>query len=131
MRADARSLLAASVVLVAILVCTVAHADGLCGTPAIAPSVRLQQLQVAKAQETFRDSQYLALRDAAGITWTFTQPANPAHPAVVCRRIVGTEGKLELETNADCRASRQACDAMMADFAKLNAAMIEALKSRK
>jgi hypothetical protein len=115
-----------SMVLLATPVSARAHAGDLCGTPAMAPSEKLQQFQAAKALETFRDSQYLALRDAAGINWTFTQPANPAHPAVVCRRIVGPEGKLELETNADCRSSQQACDAMMADFAKLNAAMMEA-----
>lgn len=107
----------------------VAHdGDHLCGTPSMAPSEKLQQLQVAKAPETFRDSRYIAYRDSADITWTFTQPAHPAHPAVVCRRIVGPEGQLELETNAECRASKQACDAMMADFAKLNAAMMEAMK---
>jgi hypothetical protein len=111
--------------------CATAHATDLCGTPPMAPSEKLQQLQAAKVPETFRDSQYVAFRDAAGITWTFTQPANPAHPAVVCRRIVGPQGHLELETNADCRASQQACDAMMADFAKLNAAAIGAMKSGK
>jgi hypothetical protein len=124
-------MLMGSMVLLARLVSARAHAGDLCGTPAMVPPEKLQQLQAAKALETFRDTQYVALRDTDGINWTFTQPANPADPAVVRRRIVGREGKLELETNADCRASQQACDAMMADFAKLNAAMMEALKARK
>lgn len=95
------------------------------------PAEKFRQLKAANAQETFRDDQYIALRDTAQITWTFTQPANPAHPAMVCRRIVGPEGRLELETNASCLASQQACDAMMADFAKLNARMMEVMKQRK
>lgn len=90
-------MLAGSMVLLATLASAVAHeGDHLCGTPAMLPSHKLRQLQAAKAEETFRDSQYLAYRDAADITWTFTQPANSAHPAVVCRRIVGPEGKPEL-----------------------------------
>jgi hypothetical protein len=97
----------------------------------MAASEKLREFQAARSPEVFRDNQYVAYRDAAEITWTFTQPENPAHPAVVCRRIVGPEGSLELETNASCGASQQACDAMMADFAKLNAAMLEAMKSRR
>jgi hypothetical protein len=131
MQTAARSLLAGSIVLIATLASATAHdGDHLCGTPSMAPSDKLRQLQAAKAEETFRDPQYLAYRDSAGITWTFTQPANPAHPAVVCRRIVGPEGKLELETDAECLASRKACQAMMADFAKLNAAMMEEMKAQ-
>ncbi len=118
--------------LVATLSSAIAHeGDHLCGTHAILPSEKLRQLRAAKAEEIFRDSQYLAYRDAAGITWTFTQPANPAHPAVVCRRNVGPEGKFELETDAECHASRKACEAMMAEFARMNAAMMDAMKSRK
>ncbi len=94
------------------------------------PSDKLRQLRAAKAHETFRDPQYLAYRDAEDITWTFTQPAHPAHPAVVCRRVIGPESKPELETDAECHASRRACEAMMADFAKLNAALMEAMKSK-
>ena len=132
MRPTARSVLAGSIVLVATFSSAMAHeGDHLCGTHAMLPSEKLRQLRAAKAEEIFRDSQYLAYRDAADITWTFTQPANPAHPAVVCRRIVGPEDKLELETDAECHASRKACEAMMADFAKLNAAIMEAMKSRK
>jgi hypothetical protein len=131
MRPGPQAMLAGSIVLITTLASAIAH-DGehLCGTPSMAPSEKLRQLQAAKAPETFRDSQYVAYRDAAEITWTFTQPANPAHPAVVCRRIVGPEGKPELETDAECHASGKACEAMMADFAKLNAAMMEAMKSQ-
>jgi hypothetical protein len=118
-------------VLVAGMVSANAQDRNLCGTPAVTAAEKLRQFQSAKSPEVFRDARYVAYRDAAGITWTFTLAENPAHPAVVCRRIVGPEGKLQLETNASCDASRQACDAMMADFAKLNAAMLEAMKSRK
>ena len=129
MRPAVAAALVGSTMLIAAWAPAIAHdGDHLCGTPSMAPSAKLQQLQAARVPETFRDSQYVAFRGADEITWTFTQPAHPAHPAVVCRRIVGPEGQLELETNADCRASRAACDAMMADFAKLNAAMIEAMK---
>src|ERR1700712_1180677 len=87
----------------------VAHAsDQLCGTPSMAPSEKLQQLQAARSLETSRDSQYIAYRESAGITRTFPQPVTPPHPALVCRHIVSTEGQLELETNAKCLASQQA-----------------------
>lgn len=125
-------MLAGSIVLLSTLTSALAHeGDHLCGTHAMEPSEKLRQLRAAKAPEAFRNARYVAYRDAAGITWTFTLSGNPAHPAVVCRRIVGPEGELELETNAECLASRKACDAMMAEFAKLNAAMMEAMKSRK
>jgi hypothetical protein len=131
MRPGAPSILAGSIVLVATMACANAQDRTLCGTPAMKASEKLQQFQSAGSPEVFRDTRYVAYRDAAGITWTFTLAGNPAHPAVVCRRIVGPEGKLQLETNASCDASREACDAMMAEFAKLNAAMLEAMKSRK
>jgi hypothetical protein len=118
-------------VLAATLASANAQNSTLCGTPAVTAAEKLRQFQSAKSPEVFRDARYVAYSDAAGITWTFTVAGNPAHPAVVCRRIVGPEGNLQLETNASCDASRQACDAMMAEFAKLNAAMLEAMKSRK
>ena len=76
------------------------------GLSAMTASEKLRQFQSARSPEVFRDTRYVAYSDAAGITWTFTQAGNPAHPAVVCRRIVGPEGKLQLETNAGCDASR-------------------------
>ena len=89
----------------------------LCGGPDSTPVDKLRQLLAEKAQETARDDRYVAYRDAAGTSWVFTLPANPAHPAVVCRRIFGPEGKQQLETNANCLASRASCDRMMDEAA--------------
>lgn len=102
----------------------------LCGTPDASPGQKYEQLTaVEKQPETFRSEQYIALRDRSRmITWTFTQAAHPAHPAVICRRIVGPEGALRLEMNANCTASKPACDALIAEFERMNARMIEEMK---
>lgn len=102
----------------------------LCGTPDASPGQKFEQLTaIEKLPETFRSEQYIALRDRNRmITWTFTQAAHPAHPAVVCRRVVESDGALRLEMNANCQAKKPACDALIAEFEQLNARMIEEMK---
>jgi len=106
-----------------------AHAE-LCGTPDASPGQKYEQLTaIEKLPETFRSEQYIALRDRNRmITWTFTQAAHPAHPAVVCRRVVESDGALRLEMNANCQAKKPACDALIAEFEQLNARMMEEMK---
>ncbi len=104
----------------------------LCGTPDAAPWQKYEQLTaVEKLPEIFRSEQYIALRDRNRmITWTFTQASHPAHPAVICRRIVGPDGALRLEMNANCEARKPACDALIVEFERMNARMIEEMKGQ-
>lgn len=52
--------------------------------------------------------------------WTFTTENNAAHPAVVCRKIIETNGNIQISTTAHCQAERKACDAMMLEFQQLD-----------
>lgn len=85
-----------------------------------------------KLPETFRSEQYIALRDRNRmITWTFTQSSHPAHPAVVCRRVVESDGAVRLEMNTTCEANKPACDALIAEFEQMNARMMEEMKRQR
>lgn len=100
--------------------------------PDASPAEKFEQLsKIEKLPQTVYGDSYIGLRDSPRMTtWSFTQATHPAHPAVVCRRIVGPEGALRLEMNASCLASKSACDALIAEFELLNARIIDELKRR-
>jgi hypothetical protein len=67
------------------------------------------------------DALYVSLADRNDqIVWNFTKPANPAHPAVVCRRIVRADETVSIETSSVCGGPQPACDRMMRDFRQLD-----------
>jgi hypothetical protein len=67
------------------------------------------------------DARYVSYADRdAQIVWNFTTSANPAHPAVVCRRIVQTGETIAVETTSLCGGPQPACERMMRDFEQLD-----------
>ena len=58
-----------------------------------------------------------ALRDGGPGTadWSFTPTDHPAHPSVVCWRIINTGGRFSLQTQFHCQAAKEACDRLAAE----------------
>jgi hypothetical protein len=79
-----------------------------------------------------RNDAFVALEDGSdGTLWTFTLPAHPAHPSVVCRRIVERRGILDIPTTIECKASEQACAKLRSDFDVLNERVISDLYAKQ
>ncbi|WP_426341811.1 DUF4019 domain-containing protein [Pseudoduganella sp. S-14] len=70
--------------------------------------------------------------DKAGHTlWSFTRPGHPAHPAAVRRTVVVENGQASIRMNALCQAKREACDNMLEEFRRMNAALQQSLAPPK
>lgn len=65
------------------------------------------------------------------VTLTFTTPANKAHPAVACRRVVQEGGDVKVLTEIRCGAKQSACKAMLGEFKALDAQMKQAMEKSK
>jgi len=60
--------------------------------------------------------------------WTFTQPSEPAYPAVSCRHTFqGADGGWRQTRDLRCDASRAACDRLFIEFRDLDERMKRAL----
>lgn len=63
--------------------------------------------------------------------WSFTQPGHPAHPAAVRRTVVLENGQPSIRMTSLCQASRLACDNMLEEFRRMNAALQQSLAPAK
>lgn len=63
--------------------------------------------------------------------WSFTQPGHPAHPAAVRRMVVMENGQASIKMNALCQATQEACDSMLEEFRRMNAALQQSLAPPK
>ena len=108
-------------------------AGDLCGKPRTAPEALHQELtKDAGLREMARSDVFVGLEDGRdGTLWTFTLPAHPAHPAVVCRRIVERRGILEIPTAIECKGAEAACAKLKSDFDALNESMIQDLYKKQ
>jgi len=108
-------------------------ADDLCGKPKATPQALYAQLSKdTKLREMRRSDVYVALEDGGdGTLWTFTLPPHPAHPAVVCRRVVERRGILEIPTSIVCNGPEAACAKLKSDFDMLNERMLPDLYKQK
>ena len=105
----------------------------LCGRPKTTPGTLYEQLSKdARLREMRRSDVFVALEDGGdGTLWTFTLPAHPAHPAVVCRRIMERRGLIEIPTAIQCNGGEAACARLQSDFDMLNERMIQDLYKPK
>jgi hypothetical protein len=108
-------------------------AGDLCGKPNTTPEALYQELaKDSGVREMARSDVFVGLEDGRdGTLWTFTQPAHPAHPAVVCRRIVERRGILEIPTAIECKGAEAACAKLKSDFDALNERMIQDLYKKQ
>lgn len=107
--------------------------DALCGKDKGTPEAI--QAAIAKdslVKEMRRSESFVALENGSdGTLWTFTLPAHPAHPAVVCRRVTERRGHLEIPMTVQCSGAEAACAKLRSDFDMLNERMIVDLYSKK
>jgi hypothetical protein len=96
---------------------------------------------VASALEGLRAKQGASISVQAGWTviedrstlslWSFTPPGHPANPAAIHRKVIQEGDNIFVQMDVTCEAAKPACDALVADFEKLNQQMTEDLKRRK
>jgi hypothetical protein len=110
-----------------------AGADDLCGKAKTTPEALYAELaKDSRLKEMRRSEIYVALEDGTdGTLWTFTLPAHPAHPAVVCRRVMERRGMIEIPTTVECKGAEAACAKLRSDFDVLNERMIQDLYRQK
>ena len=108
-------------------------AEELCGEPQAHPDALYQRLaKDSRLREMHRNEQYVALENGQdGTLWTFTLPPHPAHPAVVCRRVVERRGVIEIPTTIACLGPEAECARLKSDFDVLNERMIEGLYKQR
>lgn len=96
-----------------------------CGTEAGAPDALKQKVQaMAGIKEIHRDRDFVAFQDPASSTvYTFSEAANVAHPAAICRKPVQKGDVLEIEMAIVCKGPEARCTTLEADFKLLNAKM--------
>jgi len=74
------------------------------------------------------DGRWTTADDKANRTlWSFTLPGHPAHPAAVRRTVVMENGQASIKMNSLCQAKREACDDMLEEFRRMNAALQQSL----
>jgi len=65
---------------------------------------------------------------AASTLWSFPPPSDPAYPAAVKRAVVKDGDGVSIRMNILCEASKPACDNLVLQFKKLNAALSESVR---
>lgn len=100
------------------------------GYPTVASA--LDALRKKDGVRISRQGGWTIIDDRADLTlWSFTSEGQPAHPAVVQRKVIEKQGNVFVQMNVMCEASKPACDALVADFNKLNQQMTDDLQRRK
>ncbi len=64
------------------------------------------------------------------VIWSFAPEGHPAYPSVVKRNFVERDGKAVVDMSVKCNATKNACDALVRDFFKLNEDMNSYIQSQ-
>lgn len=108
-----------------------ASAVELCGEKIVDLPTYIATLTAPGLSRLSESDKYISVKGTQGKTWTVTKPANPAHPAIVCREMKEQNGAVVVKSNASCAASQSACEAMMAEFKQLDVEMRKSVESAK
>lgn len=91
---------------------------------------KLEYTTVAQALETLRAkpgvnisvrSGWTVIEDSAALSvWSFTPSSHRAHPTAIQRKVVQEGRNTFVKMNVLCEASKPDCDAVTAEFGKLN-----------
>ncbi len=106
----------------------------LCGVQASSYQALLSKIERdATVQAGQQSNLYLSFSPVGDgkrlLSWTFTKPAHPAHPSVICRKMVQQpSGAWTLTTETQCGGTKARCDELQAEFTDLNQRMIRAIK---
>ena len=81
----------------------------------------LEALRAKPGVKTSVQSGWTVIEDAATLSlWSFPPAGHPAHPAAIQRRVEQEGSNVVMKMNVLCEAPKAACDALVADFEKLN-----------
>jgi hypothetical protein len=102
----------------------------LCGmTAANVPALEAELARGLPAPS--RDERYVNYQDRANLRlWTFTAPADPAHPAVACVQIGTHDGVVGATVSVFCGTTGEACDAFRGEFERRGEAVRRGLSRR-
>jgi len=54
------------------------------------------------------------------VIWSFAPENHPAYPAMVKRAVISEHGSVFVKMDINCKASKEACDALVHEFIQLN-----------
>jgi hypothetical protein len=68
---------------------------------------------------------------ASHTLWSFSTAGHPAHPAAVRRTVVNDSGQAAIRMNILCQGAKEACDGLRGEYARMNAALQQAMSAPK
>jgi len=111
-----------------------AVAQGVTGAERLEYATAAQALEALRAKPGVNisvQSGWTVIEDHSTLTlWSFTPAGHRAHPAAIKRMIIEDRGNFFVKMNVLCSASKPDCDALVADFEKLNDRMRDDLQRR-
>lgn len=85
------------------------------------PGEALADLKSKPGITSRQENGWIVLHDETNHTiWSITSETVAAHPTVVKRVLIERDGKLLLEMNVLCQATKVICDTMVGQFQQLN-----------
>ena len=89
----------------------------------------LEAMRTKSGVKTSVRSGWTVIEDQSTLSlWSFAPPDHPAYPAAVQRKVIREGDNIFVKMNVLCEAPKPACDAMVADFQKLDGRVRDDLK---
>jgi hypothetical protein len=106
-----------------------AAAKAISGSEYATVASALEAMRAKNGVKVSVQSGWTVIEDASTLSiWSFTPPGHPAHPAAIHRQVIKEGDHVSLHMKVLCEAPKLACDAMVAEFQKLNGQVREVLK---
>jgi len=71
----------------------------------------------------------IVIEPETNVIWSFAPENHPAYPAMVKRAVISEHGSVSVKMDVNCEASKEACDALVHEFIKLNENMRSSFQS--
>ena len=89
----------------------------------------LEALRAKSGVKISTEAGWTVIEDQSTLSvWSFTPPGHPAFPAAIQRQVVQDGNNMRVKMNVLCEAPKSACDAVAAEFQKLNGDVRDELK---
>jgi len=94
-------------------------------------ALALESMRAKSGVKTSMQSGWTVIEDPSTQSlWSFTPPGHSAHPSAVHRKVITEGDGILVQSNVLCEASKPACDAVVAEFNKLDQAVRESLRPK-
>jgi hypothetical protein len=81
----------------------------------------LEAMRAKSGVKSSVQSGWTVIEDQSTLSlWSFAPPGHSAYPAAVQRKVIKEGDNIFVKTNVLCEAPKAACDALVAEFQKLN-----------